>query len=391
LAGLIGLCCALGAADAAANRVHEVEKGHSLWSIARRYGVTVAAIRELNKLDSSDEIQPGQKLQIPPSKNGKSKDEDKEAAPEKSAAEEPAKSESRAKTPWYLRKPSSTTQTQKSAKDRGINPCNTPDTGFGVYDRWSRAPLMGQMIAPGRGGITKSGSFDVMFHFHGHEPVRKEWVRVMDGAVLVGIDLGLGSGPYEAAFSAPNVFEKLVESVERAMAQKTGKERARARKIGLSGWSAGYGAIQQIIGQSYGKRKVDSVILLDGLHCGYSGDSLNEAQLQPFIDWSRQAAGKNKLMFVSHSSIIPPGYASTTETANFLIWKLGGKPKTSRPRGSDPMGLDLISRYSRGNFHVRGYTGNDKMDHCAHLGLYRDVLKVHIKPRWRSPRGYAKK
>jgi hypothetical protein len=55
------------------------------------------------------------------------------------------------------------------------------------------------------------------------------------------------------------------------------------------------------------------------------------------------------------------------------------------------MGLDLISRFSRGNFHVRGYIGNDKMDHCAHIGLYRDVLKVHIKPRWRSPRGYAKK
>ena len=36
-------------------------------------------------------------------------------------------------------------------------------------------------------------------------------------------------------------------------------------------------------------------------------------------------------MFVSHSSIIPPGYASTTETANFLIEKVGGKPhKASR-------------------------------------------------------------
>ncbi len=376
LAALIGLSLALASTDAAANRVHEVEKGHSLWSIARRYGVTVAAIRKLNKLDSSDEIRPGQKLEIPP-KKGKSEEREKEKPePEKSSERkaDSEKSDSRAKTPWYLRKPPSATQTQKAAKERGVNPCNTPDTGFGIYDRWSRAPLMGQMISPQRGGITRSGAFDVMFHFHGHEPVRKEWVRVMDGAVLVGIDLGLGSGPYEAAFSAPNMFEKLVESVERAMAKKTGNEKAHVRKVGLSGWSAGYGAIQQIIGQSYGKRRVDSVILLDGLHCGYRGESLNEIQIESFIDWSRQAAAGRKLMFISHSSIIPPGYASTTETANYLIWKLGGKPRTSRPRGSDPMGLDLISRYSRGNFHVRGYTGNDKMDHCAHLGLYRDVL-----------------
>ena len=92
-------------------------------------------------------------------------------------------------------------------------------------------------------------------------------------------------------------------------------------------------------------------------------------------------------MFVSHSSIIPPGYASTTETANFLIFKLGGKPQKTRPRSSDPMGLDLVARYSRGDFHVRGYSGNDKMDHCAHIGLLHDVLKVHVKPRWNSPRG----
>ena len=380
VAGLVAVFGLLSATDASAERVHEVAKGHSLWSIARRYGVTVAAIREQNKLGKDDEIHPGQKLEIP-SKNGSHKKGDDGAS----------KSKERAKIPWYLEKPRAPTQTQKSAKARGINPCNTPDTGFGIYDRWSRAPSMGQMIAPQRGGTTKSGRFDVMFHFHGHEPVRKEWVRVMNGTVLVGIDLGIGSGPYEAAFAAPNAFEKLVESVEAAMAKKTGKKNARVRKVGLSAWSAGYGAVQKIISQDYGKRVVDAVVLLDGLHCGYSGESLNEAQLEPFIEWSRDAVSSRKFLFVSHSSIIPPGYASTTETANFLIWKMGGKPRRSRPRGSDPMGLDLISRYTRGNFHVRGYTGNDKMDHCAHIGLYRDVLKVHIKPRWRSPRGYAKK
>src|SRR3970282_1330349 len=100
----------------------------------------------------------------------------------------------------------------------------------------------------------------------------------MEGAALVGIDLGLGSGPYEAAFAAPETFETLVESVERAVSKKTGKH-AKARKIGLSAWSAGYGAIQQVLGQRFGKRRVDSVILLDGLHCGYDGRSLNGRQI----------------------------------------------------------------------------------------------------------------
>lgn len=319
-------------------------------------------------------------------KNDKSdskKDKDDKKSDDETAPAAAAKSAS-----WVLNKPAPETQTQKTAAERGVNPCNTPDPGWGIYDHWSRAPSMGQMIMPQKGGVTGSGAFDVVFHFHGHEPVRKEWVRVMDGAVLVGIDLGIGSGPYASAFGSPEAFKKLVESVEKAVAQKTGKKNAHVRKIGLSAWSAGYGAVGEILGQDYAKKNVDVVILLDGLHSGYSGNSLNEAQLKPFVEFAREAAQKHRFMFVSHSSIIPPGYASTTETANFLIQKVGGKPSKRSARNSDPMGLAMNSRYSKGNFHVRGYDGNDKMDHCAHIGLLKDVLKVHLKPRWNSPKGH---
>jgi LysM repeat protein len=398
----------LAGSAGAGETVHEVGEGHSLWSIARRYGVSVAALREKNGLKESDPIRPGQKLEIP-NKGSKAKTRRADADTEKSKAGEKAKvadeksdtksqkdekdekeSSTRGVSSWVTAKPPQQTQTQKTAKDRGINPCNTPDNGFGVYDRWSRDSSIGQLIIPQRGGVTPAGQFDVMFHFHGHEPVRKEWVRVMDGAVLVGIDLGIGSGPYGSTFSSPEAFKRLVDSVEQAVARKTGKKSARVRKVGLSAWSAGYGAVQEIISQPLGKKLVDVVVLLDGLHSGYSGNMVNETQIKPFIEFAQSASRSEKFMFVSHSSIIPPGYASTTETANFLIYKVGGRPKQSQPRGADPMGLDLISRFSRGKFHVRGYSGNDKMDHCAHIGLFRDVLKVHVKPRWKSPRGSAR-
>lgn len=371
---VIGVClAALGVSSAidAKERTHEVQKGQTLWGISRRYKVTVSDLRERNSLSKNDPIVPGQLLYIP---SGDWKKHVGEAKPKEGS--------------WVTRKPPPETQTQKSAAERGINPCNTPDPGFGVFSHWDRGPSMGQMIIPERGGITSSGRFDVMFHFHGHEAVRKEWVQVMDGAVLVGIDLGLGSGPYSAAFNSENAFKTLVKSVEKAVAEHHHRKRARARHIGLSAWSAGYGAIQEILLTSYGKRKVDTVVLLDGLHTGYYGNRLNGDQIKGFVEFAQRAARGERFMFVSHSSIIPPGYASTTETANYLIQQVGGHPRHTRPRGTDPMGLDLISRYTRGNFHVRGYKGNDKMDHCAHIGLYRDVLKVHIKNRWHSPRGY---
>ncbi|AKT39444.1 hypothetical protein [Chondromyces crocatus] len=275
----------------------------------------------------------------------------------------------------------------KPPRRGGINPCMTPDPGFGVHDRWSRAPSMGQMISPHKGGLTKSGGFDVIIHFHGHEAVRKEFVKSENGMVLVGIDLGIGSGAYANAFASPGTFERLLTSIETGMASKTGKKNAHIRKLALSAWSAGYGAIEQILRQPAGK-KVDSVILLDSLHAGYLDEqakSLKVVQIEPFIEFARSASAKKKFMFLSHSSIIPPGYASTTEVADFMIKRLSGKSKKANRQ--DVLGLDMIRRYDRGDFHVRGYTGDDKPDHCAHLGLMADIVRVHLQPRWKTPKG----
>lgn len=267
------------------------------------------------------------------------------------------------------------------------NPCMTADPGWGVYDKWSRKISMGQLLAPQTGGLTSSGGFDLIVHFHGHYPIRKEFVKEAKGIVLVAIDLGIGSGAYSNAFSNPQAFPNLIESVEKEMARRSGRKKTHVRKLALSSWSAGYGAVGKILEQEAGK-KVDALILLDSVHAGYvdaKAKTLALGQIEPFLDFARQASRGRKLMFQSHSSIIPPGYASTREVSDYMVRQLGGRlRKGSR---SDVLGLTLFERYDSRGYHVRGYKGNDKPDHCAHLGLMKDVIKVHINPRWRSPRG----
>ena len=130
------------------------------------------------------------------------------------------------------------------------------------------------------------------------------------------------------------------------------------------------------------------MILLDSLHAGYVDDqakTLKTGQLDPFVAFAKKAARKDKLMFQSHSSIIPPGYASTTEVAEYIVGQLGGKPK--RTNRQDVLGLDMIDRFDKGSYHMRGYTGDDKPDHCAHIGLMKDIVRVHLEPRWKTPKG----
>lgn len=248
---------------------------------------------------------------------------------------------------------------------------------------------MGQMIAPKKGGLTKDGRFDLVVHFHGHEPARKEFVKTARGQVLVGIDLGIGSGAYERAFEDPARFRNLVAQVEQEMARRNGRERARADRIALSSWSAGYGAIWRILMQPAG-RGIDALVLLDSVHAGYVNGhdgALKPWQIEPFVAYAKRAAAGERFLFLSHSAIQPPGYASTREVAEAIIRRLGSTARETAPRQGDPLGLELYARFDRGNLHVRGYGGNDKPDHCAHLGLIADVMKVHIVPRWRVRTG----
>jgi hypothetical protein len=281
---------------------------------------------------------------------------------------------------WVSAAPADFTQTERSAEERGVNPCWSPDPGFGDYGAWDYSPSIGQMLVPQKLELDADGKVPVMFHFHGHEPARKEWVQALDSAVLVALDLGINSGPYLKKFERPETFEALVSSVEAALEKRLG-EKMQIGKIGISSWSAGYGAVQRVLESSMASR-VDSVILLDGLHTSFTNTEGARLTMAPFLRFAQRATAGETFMHVSHSSIIPPGYASTTETANYLIWQIGGEPEERSARSKDPMGLKLIRGYDNANFHVEGYTGNGKLDHCAQLGVYREVLRNHIADRW---------
>ena len=116
-----------------------------------------------------------------------------------------------------------------------------------------------------------------------------------------------------------------------------------------------------------------------GLHAPARIRAAFEAQLKPFVDYARRAASGRGFMFISHSSIDSPNFASTTETTHYLVAALGGQPQAVRR--SDRFGLELVELYSQGELHVRGYAGNDKADHCAQLALLRDVYRV-LGERW---------
>ena len=217
-----------------------------------------------------------------------------------------------------------------------------------------------------------------MIHLHGDEPVRRELVESGQHFVLYTLTLDLNQS-YGSLFSGSHLYQAIRSEIEQAISKRAGKE-AHIGHLALSAWSAGFVGIEALLAQP-ASSNVDAVLLIDGLHAPRGNDLVFKAQLEPFLKYAERAAGGEGFFFVSHSSIDPPGFASTSECAHYLIATLGGKPRPVRR--TDALGLELVESFSRGEFHVRGYAGNDKADHCAQLGVLRDVF-AELGRRWGS-------
>jgi hypothetical protein len=260
-------------------------------------------------------------------------------------------------------------QYSRTAAERGgIEPCGIQQVDTSGYDDW--APVArGRFTMPRALRLDDSGRFDLIIHLHGDDPVRRELIESEQPFALYTITLGLDQG-YAPLFTGSHLYEAIISGVEQTVSQRTGKT-ARVGHVALSAWSAGFVGVEAALAQPASK-DVAAVILIDGLHAPRGDRVAFRAQLQPFLDYAQRAAADERFMFVSHSSIDPPDFASTTECAHYLIAALGGKPQAVKR--ADALGLELVEYFNRGNFNVRGYAGNDKADHCAQLGTLRDVF-----------------
>lgn len=280
-------------------------------------------------------------------------------------------------------------QLTSALRKRGYHECNPHDPiGLGPYDPYRNVRVRGRMLVPQKGGYTPDMGFDVLIHFHGHEPVRKTLVQVARGITFVGIDLGIASGPYMKAFQTPGTFQVLKDSIEQGLREKTGDDRAHIRNLGLSAWSAGYGAVNEILKAS--DHGVDTVVLLDGLHAGfdpaYAGPAnrrpLSPANIAPVLDFAEQAKRGEKLFVFTHSQVDPVTYPSTKKTADLLLEQLG---LNRQPAPKSPGPFPLTGRAEQSGFHVWSYTGGDTKAHCRHIRLIGPIVRDLIEPRWDTP------
>lgn len=272
---------------------------------------------------------------------------------------------------------------------KGYHVCNPHDPiGLGPYRRY--VPLTtGRALIPQQGGYTDDHGFDVLIHFHGHRAARIPFVQVSRGTVFVGSDFGLGSHAYSEKLATWRRFPHLLRSLENALKKASGFGDAHIRHLTLSAWSAGYGAVNEIL-KLHGDERVDAVVLLDGLHASWNPQARHRdgvkavlmRRIEPIAAFARKARRGEKLFFFTHSQIRTNAYVSTRLTADRLLLDMGLE-RASRSPGEEPFGR--VGAVDVGGFHLWSYGGDEEMAHCSHLRHLATIVRDYIEPAFDTP------
>jgi hypothetical protein len=221
---------------------------------------------------------------------------------------------------------------------------------------------------------------DLVVHFLGAAWLPEQAVAQLDGhTVAAVVNLGAGSGVYHRAFADPAVFDSVLAGVTREVSAATGRSTHLGR-VTLVGFSAGHGAVRAIIREPRHFVRVSAVLLLDGMHTSYvpdgtvlaTGGTLDTANLVAFADFARAAVRGEKRFVVTHSEIFPGTFASTTETADWLLRTLGLRRTPVLRWG--PRGMQQLSEAGAGRFELLGFAGNTGPDHIDHLHAMPELL-----------------
>lgn len=246
------------------------------------------------------------------------------------------------------------------------------------------------------------GAYDLLLHFHGNTGVVRESAEHAGlDAIVAVVNLGVGSAPYEDTYAVPGTYEALLAEIQRVVGER-GLKGPHLRRVALSSWSAGYGAISSLLQVRKGTDPLDAILVLDGIHCGWLDESrttLNHRQLAPWVAVARSAADDRLLFSITHTEIVPPDYASAQDTASFLLAAVGARREPADPALA-PIHAELkaaegavskrlekrlepLTEARLGSLHVRGFRGNTPEHHMAHLLQMTTTVVPELAERWR--------
>ena len=214
----------------------------------------------------------------------------------------------------------------------------------------------------------EDGKVDLLVHFHGHPPVVRDnaaFARL--NAVIVTVNYNGLSKAYSTPFSDAELFGQLLDEVLATLRQQPEfADDVQLDQLALSSFSAGYGAVREILKQPGYFDQVTAILAADSLYASTDEDGTPvDSQMADYKRFAELATQQKKTFLFSHSQVPTPTYESTAETGDELLAHLKLTAESSTDTGLGT--LEFYRHAKQGNFELWGARGDDGPAHMEHL------------------------
>jgi hypothetical protein len=227
----------------------------------------------------------------------------------------------------------------------------------------------------------------MLVHFHGDpQTVWNNAAYATLDAVVVTVNLGAVSSAYQDPYAADTtLFATLLDEARTTLRnQPDFADNLNFDKLAVSSFSAGYGAVREVLKNSTYFNDIDGMILADTVYASFTSSSDHtplDSQMAGFRNFATAAKNGTKTLTLSHSLVQTFTYCNTAETADDLLAWTGVTPSAYNVTGLG--GLQFYRRAQAGEFEMFGALGDDATAHSKHLqniGQFLDDLPLALVP-----------
>ena len=214
----------------------------------------------------------------------------------------------------------------------------------------------------------------------------QEHVRRGAREPLLVFVLGEGSTTYRLPFQDTNRFARVLALTEAELQRRGSMPRVRVVSVDVSSFSAGYGAVRELIKTPQYFKLIRRIVLLDSIYASLEPVSSSQtnrvpaaAQIDVWGSFAAAAVRGEKTFVLTHSQVPTSTYASSAECAAALLARIGLQTapvsSNSVPAANDA-DYPLLARSDAKGLHVWSYAGADGQAHTTHARHLADVWRA---------------
>lgn len=225
------------------------------------------------------------------------------------------------------------------------------------------------VFIPEGANATPTTTFDLTLHLHGAPAVvERNFIAARSPGILANVTLPGLSAVYARHFATTNAFWEIVRDAADRLRSEGGPPPL-LRRLTVTSFSAGFGGVRELLKDEAIFERIDTLVMADSIYAGFAGDPaerrVDPANMAGFLRFAREAVAGRKRLLITHTQLATPTYASTVETADHLIARLGGEHTPANEDWGN--GLRLLNRFQRGQCEILGFAGATGEDHLQHL------------------------